>query len=314
MTYELRKPGNWRGERELYTHYRDGRIGDLVNLFNLYQKYAITYQHLLQQVPAQTRWLRSSRRQMERINGQEDVLLVLGWCPLKDAVVRLDAETGEMCFTEQLDCRRNAADNGCEGNYTNKTPNLINFIALMTELTVATKQYDIKFSGVWGFSKLFAQLLDTDVFPRLPFLANVPRKFCCFHISRIYDPKSPDVRKVLCLNVLESLASVVEMDPYFLYEEMRKWFESEGESDARVRFRLLPITDEVQLPEEKYLLGNDLDILLEEAPRPPSPPPMHFWKPAPSSPPQKIPLLYRPRYPLRGPPQKLYRRGARDLR
>lgn len=96
----LRKSGDWTGERELTFIYKDARKATLAQLAVDYADGRLTYPDLLEQVPLETNWLRASENQKRRCAGRK-TLLVLGWCPIRDGKINLDADPRKACFTEQ---------------------------------------------------------------------------------------------------------------------------------------------------------------------------------------------------------------------
>lgn len=101
------------------------------------------------------------------------------------------------------------------------------------ELTVATREYGIKFSGVWGFAKLFPEYIDEAVFAKLPAFQNLPRAYNPYHIGKIWDIHHPR-RRALALGILETLSkAVVGFDKFGLYQDMKEWFDT-----RELKFRL----------------------------------------------------------------------------
>ncbi|KAH9207674.1 hypothetical protein DL95DRAFT_468435 [Leptodontidium sp. 2 PMI_412] len=271
------------------------RAGRAAEVPKAYMEEHIEFGDLLERIPEETLWMKENAlSQMERVRGKKNVLLVLGWCPLRDKVVDLDEAPHKACLTEQLvmcvesitrrpvlfvdffkDCKRASNDYGCDGSDEKPTENTIHSLALLVELTVATREYRIKFCGVWGFAKLFPEYIDQAVFAKLPAFQNLPRAYNPYHIGKLYDVRGPR-RKALALGILETLSTVVVgFDKFSLYQDMKEWFDA-----RKLSFRLpeleLQYNSRIADKIEDLFAEVTLDDIedLKPPPRSPSPP---FW-------------------------------------
>ncbi|RDL36649.1 uncharacterized protein BP5553_06001 [Venustampulla echinocandica] len=236
----VREACSWSDERPLTFYYYGDKKKALAEMAGQYFWGAGGWNDLIKKVPPGTNWLTSCRPQMIRCKNQE-VLLVLGWCPVRDEVTDLDAIPSERCLTEQIinfieeyygkkvlfldffpDCRTGLDETGCTGGTSYVQENSIHCIALMVTITVALREYTVEISSVWGFGKMFQEEIDQAVFEQLPWLENLPRSYLPWHISKISD-RNLEKSKVLTTTMLESLAIHLGGDVPEIYTALNTW-------------------------------------------------------------------------------------------
>lgn len=81
----VREDGDFDKERLLTYLYRDERMESLADSATGYIDGHLSFDELVAKVPKTTNWLRSSLSQLERVRDNKNVLLVVGFCPLRRA-------------------------------------------------------------------------------------------------------------------------------------------------------------------------------------------------------------------------------------
>jgi hypothetical protein len=95
---EFRKAGDWRAERPFITLY-NGHGEIFERLMQAYGRNDLTILDILAILPPEIRWLQQAIVNMHRCRNQE-VLLILGQCPLQDRSDNLNATVKDLPFTK----------------------------------------------------------------------------------------------------------------------------------------------------------------------------------------------------------------------